>query len=262
MGPDAPRRVARQRDGIPLVHVARAEEGRATAPNAPDRRGRPRSARPERRRLPAAEDRAGYPRRPARRGSLALDRTDGRRGASRPRDDVPDRPRVSTNRRVRRVVRPHADTARRSTRDDTSLRMPPARADGGAAVPALASARHLQQRLHEPRQPRRLLRRRPLGRTAPARAGHDRRLPERARRRLHLARWRDSRPDGRARPAEPAVDRRPRPAKSPAQDNSLWGSTLGNAVRVWRSGAGIDRHGNLIYLAAEDQTAASLAVAS
>ncbi|HUZ81083.1 MAG TPA: hypothetical protein VMU73_02450 [Gaiellaceae bacterium] len=44
-------------------------------------------------------------------------------------------------------------------------------------------------------------------------------------------------------------------------DNSLWGSTLGNAVRVWRSGAGIDRHGNLIYLAANDQTAASLAAA-
>jgi hypothetical protein len=44
-------------------------------------------------------------------------------------------------------------------------------------------------------------------------------------------------------------------------DNSLWGSTLGNAVRVWRSGTGIDRQGNLIYLAAEDQTAASLAAA-
>ena len=44
-------------------------------------------------------------------------------------------------------------------------------------------------------------------------------------------------------------------------DNSLWGSTLGNAVRVWRSGVGIDRHGNVIYLAAQDQTAASLAAA-
>jgi hypothetical protein len=42
-------------------------------------------------------------------------------------------------------------------------------------------------------------------------------------------------------------------------DGSLWGSTLGNAVRVWRSGVGIDRHGNLIYAAANDQTAASLA---
>lgn len=42
-------------------------------------------------------------------------------------------------------------------------------------------------------------------------------------------------------------------------DNSLWGSTLGNAVRVWRSGAGIDGHGNLLYAAASDQTASSLA---
>ena len=42
-------------------------------------------------------------------------------------------------------------------------------------------------------------------------------------------------------------------------DGSLWGSTLGNAVRVWRSGVGVDRHGNLIYAAASDQTAASLA---
>jgi hypothetical protein len=42
-------------------------------------------------------------------------------------------------------------------------------------------------------------------------------------------------------------------------DNSLWGSTLGNAVRVWRSGVGVDSHGNLVYAAADDQTAASLA---
>jgi hypothetical protein len=41
-------------------------------------------------------------------------------------------------------------------------------------------------------------------------------------------------------------------------DGSLWGSTLGNAIRVWRSGVGIDRHGNLIYAAATDQTAATL----
>ncbi len=47
---------------------------------------------------------------------------------------------------------------------------------------------------------------------------------------------------------------------NPLLDNgSLWGSTLGNAVRVWRSGLGLDRHGNLIYVAAEDQTAATLA---
>jgi hypothetical protein len=38
-----------------------------------------------------------------------------------------------------------------------------------------------------------------------------------------------------------------------------WGATLGNAVRVWRSGIGIDAHGNLLYAAANDQTAGSLA---
>jgi hypothetical protein len=49
---------------------------------------------------------------------------------------------------------------------------------------------------------------------------------------------------------------RPNPSLS---DGSLWGATLGNAVRVWRSGIGIDSHGNLVYAAANDQTADSLA---
>lgn len=38
-----------------------------------------------------------------------------------------------------------------------------------------------------------------------------------------------------------------------------WGATLGNAIRVWRSAVGVDRHGNLIYAAANDQTVGSLA---
>jgi hypothetical protein len=38
-----------------------------------------------------------------------------------------------------------------------------------------------------------------------------------------------------------------------------WGYTLGNAVRVWRTGAGIDRRGNVIYVAANDQTVFTLA---
>ncbi len=42
-------------------------------------------------------------------------------------------------------------------------------------------------------------------------------------------------------------------------NGSLWGSTLGNAVRVWRSALGIDRRGNLIYAAADLQTAQTLA---
>ncbi|MBV9716904.1 MAG: hypothetical protein JOZ64_16130, partial [Solirubrobacterales bacterium] len=39
----------------------------------------------------------------------------------------------------------------------------------------------------------------------------------------------------------------------------MWGATLGNAVRVWHSGVGLDARGNLLYGAADDQTAASLA---
>jgi phosphodiester glycosidase len=42
-------------------------------------------------------------------------------------------------------------------------------------------------------------------------------------------------------------------------DSSQWGATLGNAVRVWRTGVGVDRRGNLIYAAANDQTVITLA---
>ncbi len=44
-------------------------------------------------------------------------------------------------------------------------------------------------------------------------------------------------------------------------DGSLWGNTLGNAIRVWRSAVGVDKRGNLVYVAADYQTAASLASA-
>ncbi|MGI8902134.1 MAG: phosphodiester glycosidase family protein [Solirubrobacteraceae bacterium] len=42
-------------------------------------------------------------------------------------------------------------------------------------------------------------------------------------------------------------------------DGRQWGATLGNAVRVWRSGAGVDARGDIIYAAADNQTATSLA---
>jgi hypothetical protein len=38
-----------------------------------------------------------------------------------------------------------------------------------------------------------------------------------------------------------------------------WGYTLGGLSRVWRSGVGIDSRGNLIYVAADDQTVITLA---
>jgi len=42
-------------------------------------------------------------------------------------------------------------------------------------------------------------------------------------------------------------------------DSSQWGATLGNAVRVWRTGVGVDRRGNLIFAAADYQTVITLA---
>jgi hypothetical protein len=42
-------------------------------------------------------------------------------------------------------------------------------------------------------------------------------------------------------------------------DEPEWGATLGNAVRVWRSAVGVDAHGDLLYAAADLQTAASIA---
>jgi hypothetical protein len=51
-------------------------------------------------------------------------------------------------------------------------------------------------------------------------------------------------------------DGRPNPNLS---DGPAWGLTLGNAVRVWRSGVGVDARGDLLYAAATGQTVRSLA---
>jgi hypothetical protein len=48
----------------------------------------------------------------------------------------------------------------------------------------------------------------------------------------------------------------PNPNLSNSQE---WGFTLGNAVMVWRSAVGVDRHGNLLYAAAPEQTVGTLA---
>lgn len=42
-------------------------------------------------------------------------------------------------------------------------------------------------------------------------------------------------------------------------DGPQWGATLGNKIRVWRSGVGVDRRGNLVYVAANYMTVSSLA---
>jgi hypothetical protein len=42
-------------------------------------------------------------------------------------------------------------------------------------------------------------------------------------------------------------------------DSPQWGYTLGGVTRVWRTGVGIDRRGNLMYVAADGQTVITLA---
>lgn len=49
---------------------------------------------------------------------------------------------------------------------------------------------------------------------------------------------------------------RPNPNLS---EGPQWGATLGNQILVWRSGAGVDRRGDLMYAAAPYQTVSSLA---
>jgi hypothetical protein len=47
---------------------------------------------------------------------------------------------------------------------------------------------------------------------------------------------------------------------NPNLNNGIeWGATLGNAILVWRSGIGVDSHGNLIYAAGDNETVSSLA---
>jgi hypothetical protein len=61
-----------------------------------------------------------------------------------------------------------------------------------------------------------------------------------------------------ARQNLPLIVEEGRPSPNIAND-AEWGATVGNAVLVWRSAIGVDRHGNLIYAAGEDQTVASIA---
>jgi hypothetical protein len=61
-----------------------------------------------------------------------------------------------------------------------------------------------------------------------------------------------------ARQNLPLIVERGRPAPN-LSNGPEWGATLGNAVLVWRSGVGVDRHGNLIYAAADYQTVGTLA---
>ena len=82
--------------------------------------------------------------------------------------------------------------------------------------------------------------------------------------RVAIAPWRGgSRPPGDVVLARQNASMIVRNGRVPADvfngDQQHWGYTLGNAILVWRSAVGIDRHGNLIYAAADYRTVGSLA---
>jgi hypothetical protein len=56
-------------------------------------------------------------------------------------------------------------------------------------------------------------------------------------------------------------DGRLNPTLNEDPNSPEWGFTLGGAVRVWRTGVGVDRRGDVIFMAAEGQTVISLAKA-
>jgi hypothetical protein len=80
--------------------------------------------------------------------------------------------------------------------------------------------------------------------------------------RVDVLAWHDGTAPGRrvvfARQNLPLIVNGGRPNPN-LSDSSVWGATLGNAVRVWRTGVGVDRHGNLLYAAADYQTVGTFA---
>ena len=178
-----------------------------------------------------------------------------------PRHDLPHRARLSAHRRLRRLVRPHANCARLLPRPLRAAERARPRADAGSRTAQrwrlLATfnggftysdghnGSSIDGRTYEPLQD--------------GLATADR-LPRRP------GRHQDLDAAGRTPAASVAFARQSLPLivqsgrLNPAlNDSTQWGFTLGNAVRVWRTGVGIDRRGNLIYAAADDQTVITLA---
>jgi hypothetical protein len=82
--------------------------------------------------------------------------------------------------------------------------------------------------------------------------------------RVDIVKWPGGTPAGNvvlARQNLPMIVDNGKPNPNLNSNGAQWGWTLGNSVRVWRSGVGVDLRGNLIYVAAPSQTVMSLASA-
>src|SRR5487761_1839397 len=218
VAPDPPHELARRRGGERLLRTESAEEGRPTAESAASRGARRPPPPPyDRPRSLATADQARLPASAARRRRVEAYRSADRRRSAGPRDDVPDRARLSPHRRLRRLVRPDPDSAR--------LVSGPIRAAERARTwsvlhplrPALATPRNLQRRIHVHRRPQRILGQRPHERAARGRARHARWLPKRTRRHPALERRPERTRELRVGTPKPAAHRLERQTESGAE---------------------------------------------
>ena len=221
----ASRQLARGRGRALLLQLAGARSGRAAAEDPAHGRRRHASA-PARgassaaRRTRRRRSRPVFAQPAARRRRLAGHRAYRARPPAGARDDVPDRARLSADRRVRRLVRPHAHVASPGTRAGTSRRTPPCAGRCRSPRPALAPATRRSTAASSTRRQQRIVDRRRHVRAAEGRPRDAGRLPRRAGGRPHLARRAGRRAAGRLRPPEPAADHRPR-APEPGAERQL-----------------------------------------
>ena len=203
------RRAVRQPTGrrgrARLLHLERAEEGRAAAEApADDRDGR--EGEEEEGGSLAAADQAGLRAPAARRRDLEADRPAGQGRPAGAGDDLSPRAQLSEHRRLRGLVRPHAHRARLLSGSLRASERRRAWADDGPLRPALAAARDLQQRLHLHGRQQRLDRQRPGKRAAGGRQRHPHRLSRRPRRDQEVERRPERGAERRVDPPEPAAD--------------------------------------------------------
>ena len=168
------------------------------------------------------------------------------------------------HRRLRRLVRPHAH--RRSAYYPGRYEPPNAAVRGPMMVPyepALAAARDLQRRLHLRRRRQRLDRQRPHERAAEGRQRHARRLSRRSRRHREVERRPERRAGRRLGPPEPGSDRLERTTEPHVERRTRTARSGGTrSAASPASGAPASastRRGNLIYVAADDQTVITIA---
>jgi hypothetical protein len=94
------------------------------------------------------------------------------------------------------------------------------------------------------------------GRYQPPNSGN---APRRGAARAARSCWRHSTAASSSRTTAAGLSRSAASTRRLSATDRKWGAALGNAVRVWRSGVGVDARANVIYPAAVEQTAQSLA---